>query len=285
MAIGTAPISTYNGISRVFLWNLYSSDIQESIDWGEGELRVLETIEGGFIVGITDRWLNNSVGAGKGSMIIQVYSGGVAQVVKEVFTQALVGKTIPTSKAVRNNRLFWSAKIMTDDGYREGIWSFGRKNVNYNWALNLDIIDENVNTGGIQSFDIAGNYFFISYNGDGSIDKTNDEAVYTFTSVLETQIQNFGYYKEDKQLDSLEVSFAPILTGQSLVAKYKIDDDSMWTTIGTVSTVGDVSHTFRNIESTGDAFASGREFKFRLESLGGLEIVEWSAIGTVLSNP
>jgi hypothetical protein len=46
IAIGIAPISVYNGLSKVLLWDGTSTDIQESIDWGEGELRILETIEG-----------------------------------------------------------------------------------------------------------------------------------------------------------------------------------------------------------------------------------------------
>jgi hypothetical protein len=108
-----------------------------------------------MLVGVTDRYLNNATGAGRGSMIIQVYSGGIPQVIKEVFTQALSGKTIPLYKAVKNNRVFFSAKIMTNSAgteYNEGIWSFGRKNVNYPYSLSLDVIDENVNTSGIQSF-------------------------------------------------------------------------------------------------------------------------------------
>ena len=74
MAIGCAPISNFNGVSKVFLWNLYSPDVQEVIDWGEGELRVLESVEG-MLVGISDRYLNNSTGAGRGSMIVQGYTG------------------------------------------------------------------------------------------------------------------------------------------------------------------------------------------------------------------
>ena len=49
--IACAPISTFNGTSKVYLWNLTSTDVQEVIDWGEGELRVLETIEG-MLVGL-----------------------------------------------------------------------------------------------------------------------------------------------------------------------------------------------------------------------------------------
>jgi len=84
----------------VFLWNGTSTEVQEAIDWGEGELRILETIEG-LLVGVSDRYLNNATGAGKGSMIIQTYEANVPNVVKEVFTQALTGKTIHLQRRLR----------------------------------------------------------------------------------------------------------------------------------------------------------------------------------------
>ena len=286
LAIGCSPISTYNGVSKVFLWNLTSPDVQESIDWGEGELRVLETIEG-YLVGVTDRYLNSDTGAGKGSMIIQTYSGGTPQVVKEVFTSKLTGQVIPLSKSTKNNRLFWSAKIFTNTTgteYNEGIWSFGRKNASYPFALSLDIIDENVSTGGIQAFGTAGNFFFITHSGDGSIDKTNDASTYVFTSIYETQIYDFGDRETDKRLDSIKVSFVKLATSQSLTVKVKVDDATTWTTIGSYNTVGGLSKTFTAIEATDTAFPSGREYKFRLESTGGLEIVGYKLIATPLSN-
>lgn len=285
LAIACSPVSTYNGVSKVFLWNLTSTDVQESIDWGEGELRVLETVEG-YLVGVTDRYLNNDAGAGKGSLIIQTYSGGVPQVVKEVFTSYLSGKTVPISKALRNNRLFFSAKIFTNSAgteYNEGIWSFGRKNANFPFALTLDIIDENVTSSGIQAFGTAANYFFIAHSNDGSIDKTNDAATYAFTSIYESQIFDFGDADTNKKIDALKVSFRQITTGEAVTLKVKIDNASSWTTIGSYSTVGGVSKTFNNIESSQAAIPSGKEFRFRLESTGGLEITGLKINATILN--
>jgi hypothetical protein len=287
LAIGCAPVSTYNGVSKVFLWNLTSPDIQEVIDWGEGELRVLETIEG-TIIGVTDRYLNNDSGAGRGSFIIQGYAGGYPQVLKEVFTLKLNGIAMPLSKAVKNNRLFFVSKIMTNAAgteYNEGIWSFGRKNATYPYSLTLDYIDENVDTDGIQSFGAAGNFFFISHSGDGSIDKTNDAATYAFTSTYEPQVFDFGDIDNDKRLDSVKISFRKLATGESLTLKYKVDDATNWTTIGTFSTVGALSHTFVRDETNGTDFASGREFRFRVESTGGLEITGFKARATFFNVP
>lgn len=286
LAIACSSTSTFNGVSKVFLWNLYSPDVQEVIDWGEGELRVLENVEG-MLVGITDRYLNNASGAGRGSLIVQGYSGGSPQVLKEVFTSALTGITMPLSKTVKNNRLFFVAKVKTNDAgteYNEGIWSFGRKNSQYQFALSLDYISENINTSGIQSFGSAGNFFFIAHSGDGSVDKTNDSAVYTMTSLLETQVLNFGSIELDKRLDSFKVSTRKQASGESIVLKYKVDDATSFTTIGTWNTDGELSHTFLQEELAGVAFKSGREFKFRIESTGGAEITSWVALATPLSN-
>ncbi len=287
LAIACSSTSTYNGVSKVFLWNLYSPDVQEVIDWGEGELRVLENVEG-MLVGITDRYLNNASGAGRGSMIVQGYSGGSPQVLKEVFTEKLNNITMPLSKTVKNNRLFFAAKIMTNSAgteYNEGIWSFGRKNSQYQFALSLDYISENINTSGIQSFGSAGNFFFIAHSGDGSVDKTNDSSVFTMTSILETQVLNFGSIEFDKRLDSFKVSTRKQASGESIVLKYKVDDATSFTTIGTWNTDGELSHTFLQEELAGVAFKSGREFKFRIESTGGAEITSWVATATPLANP
>jgi len=287
LAIGCAPKNPYNGLSKVYLWNLTSPDVQESIDWGEGELRILENVEG-MIVGITDRYLNNSVGAGRGSMIIQGYAGGVPQVLKEVFTQKLTGISMPLSKTVKNNRLFFCAKIMTNTSgseYNEGIWSFGRKNINYPYSLTLDYISENVTTSGIQAFGAAANFFFLSHSADGSIDKIDDTASYTFSSIFETQILNFGDVDVDKKLGSFKVSFRKLATGESITLKYKVDDATTWTTIGTFNTVGALSKTFLRDETTPKDFTSGREFKFQILSTGGAEITGWKARATLMSNP
>lgn len=286
MAIGCSPAASFNGQSKVFIWNLASDLFTETIDWGEGELRVLETIEG-MLVGVTDRYLNNSTGAGKGSMIIQGYQGGAAQVLKEIFTQALTGKTIPGYKAVKNNRLFWSAKIMTNTAgttYNEGIWSFGRKNSSYPFSITLDIVDENVNTSGILSFGTAANYFFIAHSNDGSIDKTDDTAAYSFTSVYESQIFDLGDPCLRKQLNQFSIYTAPVPTSGSVTVKYKIDAETSFTTIGSLTTVGALSRDFLNIESTGADFPTFKEIQFRIESVtGGAEITGFKFIATPLT--
>jgi hypothetical protein len=156
--------------------------------------------------------------------------------------------------------------------YNEGLWSFGRKNVAFPYALTLDVIDENINTSGIQAFGSAGNYFFITHSADGSIDKTSATATYTFTSIYESQIYDIGDVSKTKQLLMFIVGTAPIPAGGSITVKYKVDSDTSWTTVGTVNTTGEVARDFMAIESTGDAFATFGEVRFRIESTGGAEL-------------
>jgi hypothetical protein len=282
LAIAASPKSTYKGESKVFIWNLSSDLFAETIDWGEGELRVLENVEG-MLVGVTDLYLNNSTGAGRGSMIIKGYSGGSAQVLKEIFTQALTGKTIPTSKVIKNNRLFWAAKIMTNTAgttYVEGLWSFGRKNSTYPFAITLDIVCEEADTDGIQGFGSAANFFFIAHSLDGSVSKTNDSATYTYTSVYESQIFNMGDVCLDKSLNQFTVYTAPLINSGSVTVKYRVDEETSYTTIGTFSTAGGIARDFFSIESSDTAFPKFKEIQFRIESTSGAEITGYKILAT-----
>lgn len=284
LAIGCSPKDAFNGTSKVYLWNLSSNLFAETIDWGEGELRVLELIDG-ILVGVSDVYLNNAVGAGRGSMIIKTYQGGASLPVKEIFTKALTGKTIPTSKVVNNGRLFFSAKIMNNASgteYNEGIWSFGRKNSNYPYSLTLDIIDESINTSGIQAFGSASNFFFIAHSVDGSVSKTSATSTYTYTSIYESQIFDFGDSNFTKQIKTLTIYTDPITTGQSATLKYRVNGATSWTTVGSISTVGEVSRDFYNLEASGNDFSTFKEIEIRLESSGGCRITGFKIIPSPL---
>lgn len=298
LAIGCSPIYQLNGNSKVFLWNLTSADVQEAIDWGEGDLRVLDVVDG-ILVGVTDRLLNyGTISNSVGTLLVQMWSGGSPYVVKELYSDSSNGDIILTAKVVKNNRLFFYATIqntLLGSVINSGIWCFGRKNSKYPYALTLAIVDENADSEGIQGFNNAGNFFFIAHSNDGSIDRTTanntlQTSNHSFVSSLETNILNFGDVFSDKRLDSFEVSFRKITTGggftNTITAYYKIDGATSWTTIGSYSTVGGISHTFLNLEADNNAiFGSGKEFQFKITSQYAAEITGWKAKATILSNP
>lgn len=285
IAIGCSPKDSFNGNSKLFIWNGSSDLFYDTIDCGDGDLRICESVEG-LLITVTDRYLNNSVGAGRGSLIIGAYDGGSWKIIKEFFTKKLVGKTIPTSKVVKNNRLFFAAKLMTNDAgteYNEGIWSFGRKNSAYPFSVTLDMVDENIDTDGIQAFGSAGNFFFIAHSGDGSVDKTDDTATYSFTSIYESQTIDFGDASVLKAINKLNLTVSPLPSGATATLKIRVNENTAWTTIGSITTTGKISRDFYNIESSGVDFPTFQEMQIRLESTGGAEITSFSITATPLS--
>lgn len=100
-------------------------------------------------------------------------------------------------------------------------------------------------------------------------------------SSYEPNTIDFGDIDTEKRLDSIKVSFRRLAAGESVTVKYKVDDESSWVTVGTFNTVGELSYTF-TCEASGDNFSSGKEFKFRFESTGGLEITGIHAKASLL---
>lgn len=297
LALGCASTGAYGSgftKSKVFLWNLTSPDVQETIDWGEGDLKVLDLVDG-VLTGITDHFLSSTLANGKPSIIIKQYIGGIALPIVTLPSYYAIDGSVGTPalysyKAIQNNRLYFLARIVYDYkdssnySWASGIFSFGRKDTKSNYALVLDFPQDATNYTS-QTFGNAANLFFIT-KVDGTILKQNDTDSYTLTSVLEPNIHDFNDVYSDKRLENFKISFRKLRTGESVVLKYKVDSDAdtAWTTIGTYNTVGGISHTFVREEATPKDFTSGKEFKFRIESTGGAEITGWSATATVLNN-
>ena len=176
--------------------------------------------------------------------------------------------------------MYWVASVpfalstSTESTYHLGIWVFGRKNINSNFTLSLDYIEEGVDTANfyINSFGAAGDYWFINHSADGSITKTDDAGNYTFTSLYESQTFNGGDSSETKKLIGVTVFTAPMPAAGQIVLKYRKDEDTSFTTIFTHTTDNSISHSAINIESSGATLPEYKEIIFRIESVGGAEI-------------
>lgn len=269
---------TSGGYSRLFIWDLVSPDVQEAVDFGEGQLMVIGNIDGG-IIGVTDSNLSTSFGLNEGSVIIKRYIGGSPTVLKEI----IANRTSTLGKFIRNTvikagRLYFVASIpfngstSTESTYNLGIYSFGRKNINSNYALTLEYTEPSVDTSNytIRSFGNAGNYWFINHSVDGSITKTDDAANYTTTSVYESQ--KFLTSKYKKKIAGVWVTYEPLPTAGQVVLKYRKDEETSYTTIFTDGTNSAVSHEAVLIESTDAPLPTCKEIQFRIESTGGAVI-------------
>jgi hypothetical protein len=293
LAIGCSPINNYNGISKVFIWDYSATDrFQNIIDWGEGELRILEVVDGN-LVGVTDKNLNNTIGIDNCSMQVKILSGNSAITVKEIPSLYPNGVSILNTKIIKNGRLLWVARIFTDDegvNYYDGLWEFGRKNLNYNWALTMNITSPVAwsnpasATSFIQGIGNASNYIFITHSDDGSISKTSLASAFQYaTAVYESNWFNFGEPFNNKRLEKICISSSERKVWSSLKVELLHDTTTTWQEVGTFTDTGNYSFVeFFNMAS-GVNFPSGKEFKFKLTSYDGYEIINFNIVATVLS--
>ena len=96
-----------------------------------------------------------------------------------------------------------------------------------------------------------------------------------FTSqpgAVETSILTLDDSATTKHFKVCALHFAPLTSGQSVTLKYKKDEETTWTTMGTANTVGDVHYHINNIEGTGASAPNFNEISFRFELLGGAEL-------------
>lgn len=280
-AYGTSASATPLGRSQVFIWDFINTTTSfDIVDWGEGALMCLGNVEG-RLVGVSDNGLSSSLGILRGSMVVRMWAGGTPQVMKEIVANQTVtlGRFL-NEVVIKNNKMYWVASVpfglstSTESTYNIGIWVFGRKNANSDFALSLEYVEEGIDTSNfkIVSFGAAGNYWFINHSADGSITKTDDSANYTFTSVFETPIRDADDSSVEKDLVGITVKTAPLPASGQVVVKYRKDEESSYTTIFTLTTDNAISYSAINIESSGNPLPRYKEIQFRVESTGGAEI-------------
>lgn len=284
MAYGTSATASPTGVSRVFLWDMVSdTTVSDVLDWGEGALMVLGNIEG-RIVGVTNKYLETpsgltSLALGQGAMVVRMWAGGEPAVMREIVANQSVtlGRFI-RDVVVKDNKMYWvcsvpfGASTSTESTYHLGIWAFGRKDRDSDFALSLDYVEEAIDTANykINSFGNAGNYWFINHGASGLVHKTDDAANYTYTSVYETEI--FWDGKETNRIIGVTVTTEFQPTAGQVVLKYKKDEETSFTTIYTDGTDSSLRHSAVNVESTGVELPTYKRLRLRIESTGGAVI-------------
>lgn len=269
----TAPASYPNLNSYLYIWDLVSADVQETIGMGPGKLDVICNV-GGVILGVTEEYLSDSFGNDKGKIIIRGWSGGESQILKEIPAQAS-GGSLAKWKAIKGGRIYFYAKIATDTAgsiYREGIWSFGRKDTNSPWALAIEV-DTTQFASTVEGFRFIGNFLQIAHSTDGSISRSDDTETYAYTSTYISQRFERNY---ECQLKSVELTTEALPSGASAVVKIRQNAETNWTTLFTMNTAN-ATFDLRSRLASGEDFAKFHTMQFRIDSTGGAEIVKLRA--------
>lgn len=274
-----------DGTSVVYLWDRDSSlsTLSEKIDWGVGSLKLIECI-GGVLTGISVS------SAGLNSISPEVlfkYYSGLTVIIFEQFATSLA--TIKADKQKFNDVFYFLAEMTINSVVLKGLWKIFKK-ADGKLTVSFDRLVRNdtaLNAGGLKGFLRWGDYVFIAHliptNSAYSIYRTNDQEIYTATSVYESKIFNavpgaggrrFGDSTLSKKLIGVSVSTEPLPANGSVSLYYKIDSETSWTLIFTNTTDNSISHSAVKIESSGANLPQHKEIQFRIESTGGAEITE-----------
>jgi hypothetical protein len=258
--------------SKVILWDRDSTlaDVDKIIDFGSNGLMVLDTINE-TLVGVAKMSPTSFGGENQTGLIIKVFNGIEFITIKEV--PATGNFNLQKTKQVKNNILYFSVDTFTtSEGTLNGIWAVRRNGNTY--SVNLEIIEPDVAVdGGIQSFYNVGDYWWISHSDDGSIQKTVAGAnSYLGTFTYQSNIFSLGDPSITKKLIGVTVTTKPLPSGASYTLKYRINEESSYTTIFTESTDNSISHSSINIESAGTILPQFKEIQFQLTGTGKTEI-------------
>jgi len=304
------PGYSLNGVgvggSIVYLWGRDTSltTADESINWGQGQLKVLNNLNG-VLIGIS-RVSASPNGSTQDSDSIQIkaYAGGTEPIlIKELIANHIVGSSSSPSLTINQNvnfiyknRMYFSVNIVPNDGISDsyyGLWSVGKNKITGAYSVNMERIATNDNSDtGVLAAAILGDFVSIAHTTVGTLTCTNNgvgtgkfNATSTYDSVINPGMVIGRVYGHDrllnKQLFTLALHYEPLQSGASVTLKYKTDNGS-WTTVFTETTAGSVV-TERTKDENGNAFTAGRNFQFRIESTGGAEITGLSYKYDILS--
>lgn len=275
-----------DGTSVVYKWDTQTSlnDVSEKIDWGNGSIKMIETI-GGVLCGISTT--SGNLSSLEPHVMFKYYSG-TRVITFEEFVCSFVDIRPDHQKY---NNLFYFLAEMTINGTKlKGLWKIYKNSLG-NMAVSFDISPRNdteLQSGTLKSFLRWGDYLFISYLNPVSrghtLWRTDEQANYLSTSVFESVInpveperyrQGSGIRANKKQLLGMALATEPLTAGQ-IARLFVRADGGDWKKVIESSVVGTVvkENTFT---SEGKRMKNGREHEYKVESYGGAEItdVKW----------
>lgn len=289
VAIGTQPVNGFPGgkNSKVHLWDKKSTDVSQTIDFGEGSLYHLENIEGTLVAILTIG--GNTFFGIKPKLVVRQWTGGTkANVIKEI--QADNNTTIQlygnNCKIKKGNILIFPVSMTINGLAYLQFMSFGRKNANYPFALQFDRkIDDDRTVSAVQGAAALGDYIFVGHNSDGSVNRTNDQNQFGVgddictAAFITPKITGLGEvpdsHRKNKNLVLVGVLTAPLVSGNIVKLYYRKDGDTSWTLIRTYSYGDDATGMGfeQGVDANGDSFPNFREVQFKATSNGGAEIL------------
>ena len=248
---GTASVTDWNQ-GRIYFWDGISQTFNFYIDVPEGQINTMFGVD--YSLYMFAGW--------NGQML--VYQGGY---IESVSTQANKVKKIPLQ--LRSDQIeiypgamnmyrsiihFGVAGVSNSTTVQRGVYSWGTINQLYPETLSMDYVISTGNYGNTVSIGLVypqGSQLLIGWQdgiayGVDVVDFTNNPAASDAT--IEYLIQDFSDQKEngiwkEHRIKAIKGSYLPLITGQSVSPKYKVNRATSWTSF-TDSTVGSIEKAF-----------------------------------------
>lgn len=277
-----------NGSVVAYIWDRNTSltTLSSKVDFGVGLGVLIENL-GGILSIIMTTSINGSASLVP-KIAFKYWTGVEVKIFEEYICDYF--PVIPNCKQTFNNLFYFLADISVNGVVCKGVWKIVKR-TNGNLVVSFDRLPRNdtpLTTGSVlKAFLRIGDYMFVSYTipvtGLHTIWRTDDSPNYTATSIFETTKFNhiLGLRNKHipdssmvKKIVGVTLTTEPLTSGQSAGINYRIEGETSWTTIFTMSTVGVITHSAVNREGVTPK-ANLREYKegeFQLFSTGGAEI-------------
>jgi hypothetical protein len=264
LAIACAPLSGI-GNSIVYLWDRDSTltTLSESVNWGEGELKVLEELNG-YLIGVSV--LGGNTVNFRARVSFKYYNGNGAKEFDELVASS-GSPTLLISKQKIDEKLYFMMSINYNGALREGVWSVSN-------PTELRIVHERtpnndtaLTNGVLRGFFYVGDYLFQSYqdNGTYTLSKTTDGDTFATSGIYEKRFNTEGSSKK-KDLVGITVENEYLPSAGQIILEYRTDENTAWTNIFTNTTNNSISKSAVAQEGLPKDY---KEIEFRVESTGG----------------
>jgi hypothetical protein len=255
------------GNSWSFQWDRDSSfeTVTAKADWGRGNLIHIANLQG-VIIGVMDVFSLSSLGHSAGKIAVKALIGGVVKTVAEYETSGLC--FFEANKFVADDKLHFPFELYRDGSYIHGIYS-----VDARGQLRVEISEPETDAGtaGLRYQGIyrTGEYWWIAHSNDGSVNRTNDQAVYG-TGIIETNIISSPTVQK---LVGATIPCEPLPSNASITLKWRPVGTASWTNMTPTIAVAAGQTAIHFLKDTNGKPPSGIELQYRIESSGGAVIV------------
>lgn len=255
----------YNNVeSRLFFWDLSETTWNFSVPCPNGKLQAVRNIGDRIrILTVMDAADSNM----DGEIIISDWSGGTVRVQRKYKINGATDIDIyDNAVQERNNILYFGVHSSSANESWAGIYSYGQPIEGYPEAFMFDRYVGDTNIRAIRALLFAKTYCFVSYYKSSTTDylvsRTNNALTFNDEGIYESRIFDFDKPFQNKQLKRITINTKPLGTNTTITIKLKNDRTASWSTVGTMTTAGEVQKSFYDLD--GEIFSYFKEVQLQI---------------------